>query len=272
MRINFSRFVLGPLVAACLSSGCMTAKPESFDSRLEATAEMDANKKLELPSKDAARACLATAQLLDRQGKCAEAGKLSDADYRRAQEAIAFEYEKAIVNDPSLTKTVCRRLAVIYDYLGDFAKADREYDKALALHPKDAALLNDVGYSHYLRGEWTVAEDYLSQAVKSNPDQQTAWINLGMTLVQRNQLDRAFDAFNHAVPEPEAHCNMAFAFSLQGKHREAIQEYRRALELAPNLDKARAAMAKLEYPTAGKVPGTPQALGEIGGFATARVN
>jgi Tfp pilus assembly protein PilF len=258
MRINFSRFVLGPLVAACLSSGCMTTKPDSFDSRLGTAAEMDdANKKLELPAKDASRACLATAQLLDKQGKCAEA---------------AFEYEKAIVNDPSLSKTLCRRLAVIYDYLGDFAKADREYEKALALHPKDAALLNDVGYSHYLRGEWTLAEDYLSQAVKNNPDQKTAWINLGMTLVQRDRLDQALDAFNHAVPEPEAHCNMAFAFSLQGKHREAIQEYRRALELAPNLEKARAALAKLENPSAGKVPAKPQALGESGAFAAARVN
>ncbi len=235
----------------------MTTHSDTFDSRLGATDETDANQKLELPAKEAARACLATAQVLDKQGQFVEA---------------AFEYEKAVASDQSLNKTVCRRLAVIYDHLGNFAKADQAYDQALALHPKDAALLNDVGYSHYLRGEWTLAEDYLSQSVHINPGRQSAWVNLGMTLVQRNQLDQAFDAFKHAVPEPEAHCNMAFAFSLQGKHPEAIQEYRRALELAPNLDKARAALAKLENPHAGNAVGAPQALGEAGGFASSRVN
>jgi Tfp pilus assembly protein PilF len=257
MRNNYSRFVLAGFVAACLSSGCVTTQPDGFDSRLGLADESDANKKLELPAKDAARACLATAQLLDKQGKCAEA---------------AFEYEKAIANDQSLNKTVCRRLAVIYDHLGDFAKADREYEKALALHPKDAALLNDVGYSHYLRGDWTLAEDYLRQAVSINPGHKTAWINLGMTLVQRNQLDQAFEAFNHAVPEPEAHCNIAFAYSLAGKHQEAIREYRRALELAPDLEKARAALLKLEHPNAGTSPVARQPVPLAGGFAVQRAN
>jgi Tfp pilus assembly protein PilF len=254
---NNSRFVLAGFVAACLLSGCMTTQPDGFESRSGLADESDANKKLELPAKDASRACLATAQLLDKQGQCKEA---------------AFEYEKAIVNDQSLSKVVCRRLAVIYDNLGDFAKADRQYEKALALHPKDAALLNDVGYSHYLRGDWTLAEDYLRQSVGINPGHKTAWINLGMTLVQRNQLDQALDAFNHAVPEPEAHCNMAFAFSLQGKHREAIQEYRRALELAPDLEKARAALFKLEHPSAGKSPVAQEAVPLNGGFAAQRAN
>jgi Tfp pilus assembly protein PilF len=255
MRNNCSRMLLAGFVTASLS-GCLTTKPESLDS-FGQEAEMDANRKLELPAKQASRACLATAQMLDKQGKWTEA---------------VFEYEKARTNDESLNKYVCRRLAVLYDNLGDFAKADREYERALALHPSDAALLNDVGYSHYLRGDWILAEDYLRQAVNINPGHKTAWINLGMTFAQRNQLDRAFDAFNHAVPEPEAHCNMAFAFSLQGKHQEAIREYRLALELAPDLEKAQAALFKLEHPNAGTSPVAQEIVPQAGGFAAHRAN
>ena len=93
-----------------------------------------------------------------------------------------------------------------------------------------------------------------------------------MTLVQRNRQAEAFEAFTHAVPEAEAHCNMAFAYSLQGKHREAIQQYRRALELAPDLDLARGALAKLENPNAGTTPPALQIQAEAGGFASQRAN
>ena len=88
-----------------------------------------------------------------------------------------------------------------------------------------------------------------------------------MTLVA-DEIGRqeAFEAFTHAVPEAEAHCNMAFAFSLNKKRREAIEEYRRALLLAPDLELARGALAKLENRNAGKVMPAPQA--ESGSFAS----
>ena len=208
MRIQHARLLAAGLFLVSFSSGCLTTKPQNdLFSAPQANAESDANSKLELPPKRASEACLAAAQLLERKGQCKEA---------------AFEYEKARANDSSLNKTVCRRLAVLYDRVGDFDKASVEYEKALALHPKDAALLNDAGYSHYCHGDWTLAENYLRQAVQIKPDHKTAWINLGMTLVQKDRAAEAFEAFTHAVPEPEAHCNMAFAFTLQGKRREAI--------------------------------------------------
>ena len=109
MRNQYARLLLANLFLASVSSGCLSTKPQSdFTPSAQAYGEPDANSKLELPPKESARACLAAAQMLEKKGQSREA---------------AFEYEKARANDSSLNKTVCRRLAVLYDRLGDFEKA-----------------------------------------------------------------------------------------------------------------------------------------------------
>src|SRR5205823_1712687 len=69
----------------------------------------------ELPPKEAAKACLATAEELQQQGCDREAALL---------------FERARQLDPKQTR-ICRNLAMLYDRQGDFAKALVEYEKAL---------------------------------------------------------------------------------------------------------------------------------------------
>ncbi len=79
-----------------------------------------------------------------------------------------------------------------------------------------------------------------------------------MTLAQRDRPDEALDAFSHAgVPEPEAHCNLAFAYCNRGRRQEAIQEYRTALRLAPDFEMARTMLAGMENPNAVKPVAPP---------------
>jgi tetratricopeptide (TPR) repeat protein len=253
--MKITSFVLPTALAVVsLAGGCLSTNSSGDFSDGNA----DASSKLELPPREKAKACLNAGQVFEKQSSWREA---------------AFEYESARKADPSLDKTLCRRLAVIYDRLGDFDKAGTEYQKALSLQPKDAGLLNDAGYSYYCACDWTTAERYLRQAVEVNPGLQRAWMNLGMTLAQLNRQAEAFDAFTRAVPEAEAHCNLAFVYSMQGKRRDAIDEYRRALELAPRLDLARGALAKLENSMAGGAEAMPsRASGDFGGFASQRTD
>ncbi len=152
MRLRITRLLL-PAFAWASLTGCVTTNKKISEPFASQTpAEMDAPQKLELPPKENAKACLATAEMLDKAGK--------------APESIAL-YEKARSMDPD-KKRVCRRLAVLYDRQGEFAKADEEYQKALALFPRDPSLLNDAGYSHYQRGNWTLAEDHLRKPWRSN--------------------------------------------------------------------------------------------------------
>ena len=184
----------------------------------------------ELPPTETARVCLATADALFAKGQDREAAAL---------------YEKARQADPH-QKQVCRRLAVLYDRLGDFPAAEAEYRKALALYPRSADVRNDLGYSYYCRGDWAGAEKYLREALALDARHPRAAINLGLALAQQGNTDAALRAFSRAVSPAQAQANLAFVLTAQGKREEARAAYRQALQLDPGLALARDALAKLD--------------------------
>ena len=88
------------------------------------------------------------------------------------------QYEKARANDPSLDGHVSHRLGVLYDELGEQARALVEFQRRLKSTPRDAGLLSDLGYCYYGRGEWAESEKYLRQALDvdgRNPLPATTW-------------------------------------------------------------------------------------------------
>src|SRR5262249_20656853 len=113
-------------------------------------------------------------------------------------------------------------------------------------NPRDADVLASLGYFYYARGQWTEAEENLRHALTINPKHQRAWVNLGLTMGEQGHYAQSLEAFRKAVSEAEAHSNLAFVLTTQGKRQEAKEEYRRALELEPNLMIARRALDKLE--------------------------
>jgi Tfp pilus assembly protein PilF len=183
----------------------------------------------ELPPKEAARACLACAEELEKHGNEAEA---------------SLYYEKARQDDPKVQ--VSRRLGVLYDRQGDFQKAQEEYQKALKKTPRDADLLNDMGYGYYSRGRWAEAENYLRQALSVKPDHKRATMNLALCVGVQGRYDEARELFQKVVTPAQVQCNMAFLYTINHKWPEARQAYQQALHLDPDIPLARAALAKLD--------------------------
>src|SRR5205807_884165 len=99
-------------------------------------------------------------------------------------EAITY-YERARELDPALHDRASRHLAVLYDKADNQAQATREYQDLLKKKPKDANLLNDMGYSCYNRGQWADAENYLRKAITVDKSHKPAWVNLGLALAQQ---------------------------------------------------------------------------------------
>jgi Flp pilus assembly protein TadD len=190
----------------------------------------------ELPPKQAVVACLAAAKELDQKGNGPDAIK----------QAVAL-YEKARSLDPNAAG-VGRRLAVLYDLLGDFSKAQAEYEPLLAASPNDPKLLNDIGYSYYSRGDLPTAEGYLKKAVQTDPALKAAWLNLGLVVSASGRFDEGFAAFQKGGSEGEAHANLAFVLAAQGRTTEAKAEYKKALTIEPGLSSARTALERLENP------------------------
>ena len=67
---------------------------------------------------------------------------------------------------------------VIADLRSDFQKADACYARALALAPGRAELLNNLGWSLLLRGDWKGAAERLQQALATDPSSRIARANL----------------------------------------------------------------------------------------------
>ena len=60
-------------------------------------------------------------------------------------------------------------LAASYDQLGRFDFSDRAYEQLTQLKQNDARVLNNIGYSYLLRGEYDKARNYLSRAQNIDP-------------------------------------------------------------------------------------------------------
>lgn len=227
--------VLMGLVVLVAPVGCRTIAP-SNEARTEPIAELvppadgkDEQPPPELPPKDAARACLACAEEMEKHGK--------------EVQAIIF-YEKARQNDRKVE--VSRQLGVLYDRQGDFQKAQDEYQNALKKTPHDADLLNDMGYGYYSRGRWAEAEKYLRLALAAKPDHEHAIMNLGLCVGIQGRYAEAMQLFNKVVTPAKAQCNLGFLYTINHKWPEARQAYQAALHIDPDIPLARAALAKLE--------------------------
>jgi hypothetical protein len=228
---------LAPVTAKLTSSS--SAKPAPSD----------------LPPSQAADLCVTLARSLEREGHDVEA---------IGQYGLARHYKPDV--------DVARRLAVLYDRVGDASRAMPEYERALKEHPRDADLLNDLGYHHYNLGRWAEAEKSLRQALEINSRHANAWTNLGMTLAQEGRCKESVEAFQHCVGQAEAECNLAFLLTTQGKREDARAAYKEALRLQPGMRLAQTALTKLDdppHPPALPYPSPGQPTGRPAGNAVA---
>jgi Flp pilus assembly protein TadD len=183
-----------------------------------------------LPAHERAQVCVETASLMEKDGKIAD--------------AIAF-YEKARQLHPRI-ENLSWKLAVLYDQMGDFDNARREYEKAYKARPRSADLCNDIGYSHYNRGNWGEAETWFRKAVDIDGSHERAWTHLGMTLAQQNRTQESLVAFQNVVSEAEAESNLSFVLASQGKHDQARQTSHEALKKNGDLERTRRLMEVVE--------------------------
>ena len=184
-------------------------------------------------------------------------------------EAIV-QLEKARTANPKLN--VSHRLALLYEATGHYPQALAEYNKELAAAKQndadvfngvlvgmkkllgrpetkasEANLLNDIGYCLFLKRDWAESEKYLNEALEKNPNNKTAWVNLGLTLAAQNRLEDSLNASQHAVQPSEAYANVAFVqLTRLDKPAEARASYRKALELNPENEVARKALTELD--------------------------
>lgn len=152
----------------------------------------------------------------------------ADVDLRKAV-ALGGEYAPAHA-----------ALAVLLDVRGDGGAAEPYHRRAIELAPEDAGILNDWGFSLFLRGRHAEAVAALRRAAELAPLDRRIRNNYGFALARTGDFTRAARQFDLGGTRAEAHNNLGFAYESAGNLPQAFDAYLAAARLDPSSQRTRA--------------------------------
>ncbi len=127
---------------------------------------------------------------------------------------------------------------------GDAKKAIAELTQAVRGDPSDPTIHNAIGLAYLMDRRIDLAIASFRKAIELDPTFSDAYNNLGSAYVQRLDYDRATDAFKQALANPayltpqRAHLNLGNVYAAQGRLTDAIEEFKRALDISPDFAEA----------------------------------
>jgi tetratricopeptide (TPR) repeat protein len=131
----------------------------------------------------------------------------------------------------------------------NFDGALREYESALAIHPRYPDANDNVGSLHLKRGRGDLAIPYFERALEARPGWTQAMTNLGNALWANGERERAIATFEAAVaasPESaDARYWLAAAQHESGRRVEAAAGYREVLRIDPTHEWALRGLTRL---------------------------
>src|SRR3972149_7741480 len=135
---------------------------------------------------------------------------------------------------------------------GRYDEAERVFLQLLTHRPQGFAdIYNKLGFIYQWRGELQKAADFFQKALNLNPQYTEAALNLAVTYNDMGLYDEAVETFNRAASVVKAqprsldpyirgrlaneHARLGDLYYALGLYEEALDEYRKALTLRPNL-------------------------------------
>jgi Flp pilus assembly protein TadD len=157
-----------------------------------------------------------------------ERGLYSDAEADlKAAIKLAPEYAEAHAS-----------LGILYD-VQSRADAEPEHRLAVKLAPNNAAYLNNLGFSLFLRRKFKEAVSVYESAARLAPMSRRVRTNLGFACAAMGDLPRAAREFQMGGTEAEAKNNLGFAYERRGDMNNAYDLYVQAVRLDPKGQRAR---------------------------------
>jgi Flp pilus assembly protein TadD len=119
--------------------------------------------------------------------------RLGMEHFNRGHYGIAERYFRDAVEKTPKDATAWVGLAASYDRIGRFDLADRAYGAAIRLVGETTDLLNNLGYSYMLRGNYMAARKKFVQALKREPHNPTILNNLWLLDSSQRAVGRSPD-------------------------------------------------------------------------------
>ncbi|MBI5855819.1 MAG: tetratricopeptide repeat protein [Nitrospirae bacterium] len=141
-------------------------------------------------------------------------------------------FRSAIQIDPRLWRAHVF-LGILYDSRRRHQEAIDAYRTALGLKPAHPDILNNLGMSYYLAGDFEQAIDSFQQALRAGADGARISNNLAMALARVHRYRDAYEAFSSGTDAAKAANNMGVVFAERGYYREARRCFEHAFAISP---------------------------------------
>jgi Flp pilus assembly protein TadD len=151
---------------------------------------------------------------------------------KKELEAAKENLTAAVTADPERWRAH-NALGVIADLHKDYATSQRHYKKALQVRPGLPILLNNLGYSYYLAGNWPLARSFFEQTLSKDSRYEKAWANLGLLHVRQGDFDKAVSSLRHIMEEAEAFYHVGYILMMEGDYQVAAKYFRKAISTSP---------------------------------------
>jgi len=168
--------------------------------------------------------------------------------YGSPDEALAL-YETAINAYPDNPDLLYNRGLFVVE-LGDFAWMERDLLRLLEQDPDHADALNALGYTLADRNErLDEAFAYVARALKLRPDSPAILDSMGWVLYRQGDLAQAASYLRRALElnqDDEIAAHLGEVLWVSGQHADARAVWREGLTHAPDSDKIRSAIERLQ--------------------------
>lgn len=176
-------------------------------------------------------------------------GVMTGGKYRSPAEVEIARFEESVQSDPT-SPDAHRSLAFAYQQAERWDDALEEYDKTLALLPKDPASLYNKGIVYLKLGVNDKAEEVLWDVLEAEPTHVLAAKALGEYYASKGQYRSLIKAVRPVVevkPEmADLQYLMGLAYENTGRPEWAMARYQLALKYVPDMKKARDGLRRLE--------------------------
>lgn len=163
-----------------------------------------------------------------------EAGRAANIpEFVRAEPGAIRQIRERFLNDHSYARQGATSVK-----FGDLARAEASFRKALALNPKNADALCNLGTILAMRGHVKQAIELYREALESDPDHFEAHYSLGAQLINLGRAEEAISCLEEAVQlRPEdvpSRFFLGMALQGQAKFEQAVTHYTQVLEVDPD--------------------------------------
>lgn len=139
--------------------------------------------------------------------------------------------ERTVAIDPNRWRAYSG-LGIAADRRQDYAAAIASYDRALAIEPRAAAVMNNRGYSRFLAGDLAGAEADLKEAIRLGAG-EGSWTNLGKVQAAQARYAEALASLLHDMKVHEAYNLLGEAAMRRGDYMAAQRYFQLAIRESP---------------------------------------